>query len=296
MAENIVNDSGFVERQNLKYNTVINTFSEFTEIVIYNDDKFLNYGNCDINNETGEIIPLDFSKDTSRKFELKNGILTPKYNSYTIDKLQHTLKSSRKRALDNIFGYALCNEWQYFITLTFNPSIVDREDDNDIIYHWTLFRQKLQYYYAEVKILAIPERHPTSGKLHLHCLVGNCNLDKYLSRAINSHTNKQIYSNGRVVFNLELFDFGFSTVVKIDSNPLKVANYLSKYVVKDFGNIGYNKKAFYNTRNLNFKNKEYAYMGFKSFMDFKNLYNDFLEIYKTTKDFTVYRLKLPFKE
>ena len=43
MADNIVNDNGFVERQNLKYNTVINTFTEFTEIVIYNDDKFLKY-------------------------------------------------------------------------------------------------------------------------------------------------------------------------------------------------------------------------------------------------------------
>lgn len=296
MADNIALDNSFVERQNLKYNTVVNTFNDFTEIIYFKNEKFLTTGNCDFDFNTGEVIPINLERDTSRKFELKNGVLVPLKDSYRIEQLEHTLKSSRKRALDNLFGYALCNEWSYFVTLTFSPLYVNREDDEDIKYHWSKFRQKLQYYFNDIKILGIPERHPTSGNLHFHCLVGNCVLDKFLTRAINPHTGKQIYSNGRVVYNLNLFDFGFSTLVKIDSNPLKVVNYLSKYIVKDFGNIGYNKKNIFRTHNLNFKNKEYFLLNRKNLKDFKELYVDFLETYKETNDFIIYRCVLPFKE
>ena len=293
MCENIAFNDSFVQRQNLKYNVIKNVFSDFIEIIHFKNDKNLITGNFDF--ETGEYLIKDI--DRSRKFELlENGVLSPLTDSYKIENLQHTLKSSRKRALDNLFGYALCNEWSYFVTLTFSPKIVDRENDEDIKYHWALFRQKLQYYFKNVKILGIPERHPTSGKLHFHCLVGSCDLERFLTSAINPHTGKQIYSSGRVVYNLNLFTSGYSTLVKIDSDPLKVANYLSKYIVKDFGNIGYNKKNIYRTHNLNFKNKEYYYFNEKSKYDFEKLYSDFLTTYKETNDFVIYRYELPFKE
>lgn len=292
MSEIIGKDIEFNQRKVEKYNVVKNTFKDFIELVFYKEEKTIVSGNFDF--ETGEYFVKEI--DRSRKFFEDNGVLKPLKDSQQIEKLQNTIKSSRKRALDNLFGYALCNEWQYFVTLTFNPTYVDRDNDEDCKYHYSLFRQKLQYYFKDVKILAIPERHPTSGKLHIHALVGNCDLDSYLFRAINPHTNKQIYSNGRVVYNLTLFDFGYSTLVKCDKNQLKVVNYLTKYIVKDFGNLGYNKKTFFRTHNLDFKNKEFYLYNPKKKKDFLNLYSDFIQVYKETDDCIIYRYELPFKE
>lgn len=292
MSEIIGNDIEFKQRKVEKYNVVKNTFKDFIELVVYKEDKTLVSGNFDF--ETGECFVKEI--DRSRKFFEDNGVLKPLTDSQQIEKLQNTIKSSRKRALDNLFGYALCNKWKYFVTLTFSPTYVDRDNDDDVKYHYSLFRQKLQYYFKDVKILAIPERHPTSGKLHIHALVGNCDLDSYLSRAINPHTNKQIYSNGRVVYNLTLFDFGYSTLVKCDDNQLKVVNYLTKYIVKDFGNLGYNKKTFFRTHNLDFKNKEFYKFNEQSEIEFFKTYSDFLKVYKETDDCIIYRYELPFKE
>jgi len=279
-----------------KYNVIKNSFDNMTEIVIYHNGFNVTTGNCSgINTETGELLLRGGAK---RKFINNNGVLQPTNdNFYSIDSLQHTIKNSRKRALDNIFGYALSNKFNYFLTLTFDPSKVDREEDDSCKYAYKLFKQKLQYIYKDVKLLAIPERHPTSNMLHLHILVGNISLDKYLTRAINPHTNKPIFSNGRAVYNLDLYTFGFSTLVKIDGEPLKIANYLTKYVVKDFGNIGYNKKTFFHTQNLAFKDKIIANFNERQLVDLQNeLKNEPLaELYKSDENMTIYRIKLPFQ-
>lgn len=270
------------------YNIVRNNFDNFTEIVLYKQSKIITRGNFGgIDNDTGEMFIKDFDK--SRKWFEDNGVLNPLTDSATIDKLTKSIKSSRKRALDNLFGYALCNFWKYFVTLTFSPSFVNRDNDEDIKYHWQLFRQKLQYYFNDVTILAVPERHPTSGNLHLHCLVGSCDLTPYLKIAYNPHTNKPIKSNGRQVYNLSLFDFGFSTVVKCDSNQLKIVNYLTKYIIKDFGTIGYNKKSYFRTNNLFFKNKEYQFIKDKDITSFINDNKQY--VYKETEDLIVYRVE-----
>jgi hypothetical protein len=275
------------------YNVCYNNFLDLEEIIIYKEMKILTTGNYDyIDNSTGEIVGLNLNIDRSRKWVEDSGILKPIKDSATIDNLTRSLKCSKKRSLDNIFGYALSNKFDYFITLTFSPEFVDRDNNEDIKYHWKLFRQKLQYLFNDVKILAIPEKHPTSGKLHLHCLVGNCNLKQWLVKAYNPHTGKPLKSKGKQVYNLELFDFGFSTVVCLDNNSLRVANYLSKYVVKDFGTLGYNSKSYYNTYNLDFKDKKLSFFGTKELTEFYNNNKEF--VYKETKDFIVYRKRVEF--
>ena len=270
------------------YNTIINDYPDFREVIFYKDSfKVFRGSDLSIDINTGEVFKKEI--DRTRKFKQINGVLVPTTSSATIDKLSNTIKQSRKRALDNLFGFALSNDWQYFLTLTFSPEFVDRDNEEDIKYTYSKFRQTLQYYNADVKILAIPERHPTSGQLHFHCLIGNICLNDFLTKAINPHTNKPIKSNGRQVYNLNLFKFGFSTLVKIgtgEDNRIKVVNYLSKYIVKDFGNIGYNKKTYFHTTNLNFKNKQF-------FMLDENDYSfEFMQDckYKENEKMIVYRL------
>lgn len=240
------------------YNLVKNDFGDFTEIVIYKKPFFAETGNFKgIDELTGELLLKNQNIDRTRKFENVDGVLKlKKGKKIMMSNLAYTIKNARKRALDNIYGYVLSNTWNYFVTLTFSPTFVNRTIDDEIKEFYGKFKRQLQIKFPNVKILAIPERHPRSGCLHFHCLFGDCDLSDYVSPAISPKTGKIIYSHGRKVYNLLLFKFGYSTLVKVDSDPLKVANYLTKYITKDFGNIGYNKKAFYRTYNLNFKNKQ----------------------------------------
>lgn len=278
------------------YNCIINTFAEFTEFVIYKHDFKVTTGNFGgIDEITGEMFIKGLNADRSRKFENIDGVLTPIKDCVKIENVKRTIVNSRKRALDNLFGYILCNSWKYFITLTFSPEFVDREDEDAIKYNWAKFRQKLQYYFPDVKIIAVPERHPKSGKLHIHALVGDCDLKKWLTRAINPHTNKPIFSKGRAVYNLGLFEFGFSTLVHCDENSLRVANYIIKYIIKDFGNIGYNKKTYFRTKNLLFKNKEFANLDDRcKKLAFSFEENEFTTKYKETDELIIYRQYMPF--
>lgn len=273
-------------------NCVINTFKDFEEVVIYKDSFEVISGNThlySLDPETGEIY-LKNLVDRSRKFKEIQGILVPQKDNARIQDLKESMSNARHRALECIYGYVLSNEWKYWITLTFSPAILDRNDDDQVKYHWSLFEKKMKYYFPDVKILVVPERHKKDGALHLHGFVGECDLDKYLKKAINPHTNQVIKQNGQIVYNISLFRDGFSTCVKLYGNMLKCVNYLTKYVVKDFGTIGYNKKSYFATRNLDFKDKQIVFWNEEQKEEFKSKINlcDFVP-YKETNKMLVYR-------
>ena len=164
-------------------------------------------------------------------------------------------------------------DFDYFITLTFRPDI-NRYDINEVNYAWQKFKQKMQYYFKDITIILIPEPHPKSGAFHFHGLIGNANLDKYLELAINNNKDSEFYGQplknkfGRQIynFNSDFYQYGFSTIVKIepDTPKKKIVNYLIKYISKEIvetdkgpaTNVRYNKKSYYHTRNLIPKEKQ----------------------------------------
>lgn len=275
------------------YNVIKNDFKDFTEIVFYKTPFLVSSGNLEgIDEETGECIIKNSNVDKSRKFELINGVAVQKCSSIDIHKMQHTIKSSRKRSLDNLFGYVLSNNWKYWVTITFSPKFINRDIDEEIKEKYNLFREKLKYYFPNAIYVAVPERHE-KGSLHFHILIGDCDLSKYMKKAKNKKTNELMIVYGRQVYNLSLFDWGYSTIVECDENNLNIANYMAKYMIKDFGNIGYNKKSFYHSKNLIFKNKELMLYTNKDFLSDNYLTRSMTELnlYKETDKIIVYRVK-----
>ena len=276
-------------------NSIINVFNEFQEIIIYNKTFLVPNENTQINLEI----------DRSRLFEkLPNGVLLPLKDDITIEKVQRTIFNSYKRSCDNLYGYLLANKWDYFFTLTFSPKLVDRNDDNAVKNLWSKFEKNFtrRKDFKNVKIICVPERHEPNeefpkGALHFHCLFGDCNLDKYLTKAKypdNSfnrklkRVGKQIYNkNGQLIYNCSLWKFGFNTVCKIETNEPqeKVVNYIAKYVNKQ-NKIGYCCKRFYHTRNLNFKNKFVELLN----EDFINSIKNNAQLYKSNDRFSVFRI------
>ncbi len=239
---------GLPYRKWAKANTVINTFPD-------GSIEFIRYKKgFDYLYEAGNLP----SADRVRKM-IKEGSYWIPVDGYDIASLQESIKNSNKRSLDTMYGYVLSNDWEYFVTLTFSPDKVNRFDDNAVKELWSKFQRACKRSNPNCKILAIPERHPTSGALHFHALMSD--IDLKLTPAINKE-GKPVYSAfGDIVFNVNAWDFGFSTatVLPKDSNRKRVANYLVKYITKD-GNIGYNAKRYYHTRNLDFKNKVISVM------------------------------------
>lgn len=246
-------------QKNFKANVVVHDYVDKKEILIFKD-AFWQRGTCEVNTDV----------DRTRKFVYdENGVLVPKdENESSVFGLLNRLKDSRKRSLQNMYSFINANQWDYWLTLTIeNTSKVNKYDDEQVKHIWKIFRERIQYYFKDIKIFTICENHKKGG-LHFHGLIGNCSLEKYLTIAINSALTYKYKGverpnpyyleplkteYGDQVYNLDpkLYNFGFVSIVKIKgNNNFKLANYMSKYMAKDCI-VKYNKKLYFRTYNLN---------------------------------------------
>lgn len=152
-----------------------------------------------------------------------------------------------KRAKEKIFDIAFINDFDYFVTLTFDDKKVNSKDEDEvhrIMRNW--FNNMAKRY--NFKYLAVPEYHK-SKKIHFHLLCsGDLNFsdsgtvliperDKpvKISTARKIHKNEEDY---RTVYNLHNWNFGFSTLIKFEKCEDKgqgttaIAKYLTKYITK----------------------------------------------------------------
>lgn len=304
-------------------NTVINSFQDFIEIIYYKQPFTITEGEKKfqyLDMKTGELLKTISSRKRLLE-ENEDGVLIPSSDSVTIESIKNSLKESRRRYLDNFYGYALSNDWDYFITFTIaekqaNGMFINRNNDDVMKLLWSKFQNKIKHRFRDIKILCNPERHPKSGCLHFHAIFGNCDLSKFITPAVDSSEFLWEWKNGEKVFkkdesgnkipnpkfgkpikskfgeqvyNLSCWNFGFSTCVKLPrkNNKLRVVNYLIKYVSKS-NNMGRFQNRYYRTHNLNFKNKLITKMEEDEFN--KNINSMFAVEYKNNKKMKVYRI------
>lgn len=294
-------------RYRVQKNTVINTFGGGrVEIIKYNE-MF----------DVPELVCNIEGVAHARKFIEMDGILHPLNDSTRIADLQKSIFKGSKRAQDNFYGYALCNDWKYFFTLTTSSAFVNRYDDEQVKELWHLFKQCLIRFDKKVKVLCSPERH-NDNALHFHGLMGSereLPIIDYGSRDMTGFStfNKQgrynlvpltreryylfpYYENGQLQYSssgaqlycLNFYTFGRNTMAILPEEDTNIAavNYLITYTTKQ-GNLGYNKKRYYRTHNLNFKDKAIAAFDNEQVQGLANDYK--LKLYKTNERFTVYR-------
>lgn len=135
-----------------------------------------------------------------------------------------------RRSKQKIFDMAFLNDWDYFITLTFDKKKVGDRKDLDCLKKKTLqtFKDWTKKY--NIKYLLIPELHK-DGALHWHGLLRDLN-----NRIILEKT-KDFTDGGREIYNIKSWaDYkGFNTAVKISKDiesRSKVSSYISKYISK----------------------------------------------------------------
>lgn len=147
---------------------------------------------------------------------------------------------SMQRSKKMVYNYALSNEWDWFVTMTFNPKKVNRYDYASCEKALKTFLDATRRICPGMRYIFVPELHE-DGAFHFHGLLSDCpGLQFVFSGKIK---------NRRRIFNIPGYRYGFTTATKV-SDSRKSAGYLCKYITKALCQVSANKKRYWTSRNL----------------------------------------------
>ena len=151
--------------------------------------------------------------------------------------------SSIARARSRIRELALCNDWEYFVTLTLSPDKCDRFDLCAFVKRFGVWVGHYNNKYScKLSYLMIPEKHPTSGAWHAHALFSGVSPASLVTNE-HGYCDMPYYRNS----------FGFISLDKI-RNKERCSSYISKYVSKEMVETSYElgkyKHLYYSSRGL----------------------------------------------
>lgn len=201
------------------------------------------------------------------------------------EKKKRSEKNSLNRTKKMLYDYGRSNRWDWFLTFTFEEELnFDRYDYSACqkkLSKW--FHNVRDRYCPDLKYLAVPERHPTSGAWHFHALVSNCN-ELTFEKAINNQeyrkdkqgkikVNKKgqpirnkyfgqylrvSYPSGDYIYNIKEYNSGFTTATKI-TDTYKSVSYIVKYITEDLCLHTKGKKRYINSLNLGTPKNYYGF-------------------------------------
>lgn len=213
-----------------------------------------------------------------------------KYQREEDGKLRESISRSRAK----IFEYAMCNEFEYFITMTMDKEKVKSRYDLDgyikDLGQWIRDRRKKTG--QDIQYLLIPEQHK-DGAWHMHGLISG--LDQRNEMELFKATDKipgkmrNMIKQGRKLYNWLPYStkYGFNSCERVKST-LAVSLYITKYITKNMANDmknRKNKKVYYSTRGLKIAQKieEGSYLESKSLQDIQPFENDYIIQYQMDK-------------
>lgn len=183
----------------------------------------------------------DYYKLTYCKVPIrKSGYELDSDKDYKRDKNEFKLDNNKSRARTRVFEIAMCNDWEYFITLTLSGKKYDRYNLPLFIKDFGQFiRDYRKKYKANIQYLLIPEKHEDEA-WHMHGLIKNIPYE-------HLHINKNGYLDWKAYKN----KFGWVSLGKVQ-DKVAISKYITKYISKDIDNTvnEKNKKLYYCTRGL----------------------------------------------
>ena len=152
------------------------------------------------------------------------------------------LSNNVTRARTKVFELAICNDFEYFITLTINKEKLDRYDLKEYIKKLGQFiRDYRKKHGVDIQYLLIPEKHK-DGAWHMHGLIKGIPRD-----------HLYINENGYLDWENYKKRFGWCSIDKI-KNKEAVSKYITKYIRKSFdsdrGITEKESKLYYSSRGL----------------------------------------------
>jgi len=179
---------------------------------------------------------------------------------------EEKLEASISRTRAAIYELALCNDWEWFVTLTLNPEYHNRKDLKKYKKKLSIFIKNYnRIHKTNIKYLLIPEQHADGQSWHMHGLM--MGLPKEHLHEFTEQENLPIkilieIKRGHKVYNWEAYAkaFGYITITEI-RHIESVSKYITKYITKDLAKtrIGLNDHLYYCSQGL--KRAEVLYQG-----------------------------------
>lgn len=225
-----------------KHGDNILQFLDEAEQLTYSDRNIVeSFYKCEYNTSIQDCLKL-------RKRLLDDELIELDVSDPPVIKIPSEPRSdSVKRAKDTIFDYILNNEWEYFFTFTIDPKLLDSSDYKEVCKKVNKWFQNMTNRY-NLNYIAVPELHK-SGAVHFHALGKGDNLCltdsgtklyKGVARPVRDDTARKKHldiTQGRIVYNLKNWRFGFSSVMPLEGDILNTAFYVTKYITKDVKKI-----------------------------------------------------------
>lgn len=183
-------------------------------------------------------------------------------------KTEKSERDSIRRARRTVVDYALCNEFDFFGTITLDDKKVGAENVTNYIYMQKELSQALEIYkrdYAPaLEYLFVPELGENTGRLHFHFLIKG--IDK-------THLYRNEYNKLDWHFFRSRFGFiNIKPIKKTNTDRMSVAKYCSKYITKSGVKLG--KMRYFCSKTLSKPIKEVCDDSFTAY-----LIKEFLESY-----------------
>lgn len=171
---------------------------------------------------------IDLPNDTKKT---KNKIEVPWEETITEKNIIRSKLECQRLAKANI------NEWETFITLTFEENITDLEYANK---RFKYFIDKVRRIKKDIKYLCITE-FQKRGATHYHML---CNININHTSLIYSQEDNPKFKH------IKYWNEGFTSVEVIKKDAKKIIGYIAKYMTKDIDNRLFNRHRYFYSRNL----------------------------------------------
>lgn len=171
-------------------------------------------------------------------------------------KNKEKLECNLSHARSKIFELALCNDWEWFVTLTLNPKYHDRKDlKNYKTKLSTWLKNYNRLHQTDIKYLLIPENHK-DGSWHIHGLMMGLPIEHLHEFRADEKLPIKILieiAHGQKLYSWPAYEkiFGYITISKI-KNIENVSKYITKYITKDLFStkIALNDHLYYCSKGL----------------------------------------------
>lgn len=176
----------------------------------------------------------------------------------TPEMIKHSLQTSLNRTKNTIFDLSKSNEWEFFITLTFDPKKYDSTNYDTVTKILTEFMHRMRKKKSKDLIyMIVPEFHADGKKYHFHGLLANIGDIKMIP---SGHLDK----DANDIYNMPAWIYGYSTATKI-KDTVRASAYITKYITKECVQHTKHKKRYYASQNI--KHPEITYINSPSTLE-----------------------------
>lgn len=182
-------------------------------------------------------VPIQFDNEKSKyltdKVEKKNYNQPEFEENETIENI-HSIMNSRNRTIKNLYNIARSNNWDWFVTFTFDTKRINSTNYDTVMSEISSYMKGLRKKYKDMKYLLIPELHDDKIKYHIHGLVANVpdQCFEYLG-----------FYKGRHAYHLMNYRLGWDYHSKVEDND-KIVSYVTKYITKALMDSTKNKRRY----------------------------------------------------